>query len=135
MRWTWIGWNQPPDRFSRVHTSTASRAGSAMTSVKFEAATSAQVWPLMVHSPFLRSKRRFRVLAPAGSRWVTSGSPRGEGIRPLCAGSKESATTSNPITSSVFGEVDGVVHPEIAQLDARSRRVLGEVDDHLVALG
>src|SRR4051794_10771907 len=65
----WMGWNHPPALFCSSQVSTAFRAGLAITLVNPEASTSAQVMPLIVHSPFWRSKASFRVfgLSAGGS--------------------------------------------------------------------
>src|SRR4051795_583436 len=57
----WMGWNHPPALFCSSQVSTALGAGLAITLVNREASTSAQVRPLIVHSPFWRSKTSFRV--------------------------------------------------------------------------
>ena len=55
-RWMWIGWNHPPDLFSKTHFSTVSTIGAA-------AIRPFHGRPLITHRPLLRSKRKCRGFA------------------------------------------------------------------------
>ena len=104
VRWMCTGWNQPPDLFSNSQISTSPRFGFASVNWKLLPSTSSHDVPLIVHSPFSRSKRNLRVphcLArlQRHHRIVRRSTHRGSSCS---TGRSASLTTSNAMILSVL---------------------------------